>query len=247
MEAKAVLEKMGLNGKKADVYLAALELGGASTIEIAKKAAIKRTTCYDILLDLKREGLVLETAEGKKRLFVGENPEKIQKDFKRKEALFLEVLPMLKSIHNVKGSKPKIYFYEGVEGVKEVYSDTLKYSGEFLAFGSEDIIRVVGDDWMQRFIKNRIRKGIRVRAILPKTDYTSEKLHQNDPAQLRSTKLIDKNKYPFSVEIDIYGHGRISLISAKEIMAVIIESVEIYNTLKCIFEALWDHLPEVKR
>lgn len=241
------MEKMGLAGKKVDVYLAALELGGASTIEIAKKAGIKRTTCYDILLDLKRDGLVLETAKGKRRLFVGEDPEKIQKELKRKELMLLEVLPQLKSIYNVKGEKPKIRFYEGVEGVREVYSDTLRYSGEFLAFGSEDIIRVVGEEWMNNFIKRRIKKGVRVRAILPKTDYISEKLHQNDPAELRSTKLLDKNKYPFSIEIDIYGHSWVSMISARETMAVIIESAEIFNTMKCIFEVLWDNLPEIER
>lgn len=48
------LEQLGLVGKKADVYLASLELGSASVIEIAKKAGVKRTTCYDILFELEK-------------------------------------------------------------------------------------------------------------------------------------------------------------------------------------------------
>jgi sugar-specific transcriptional regulator TrmB len=246
MDLKEILEQLGLSPKEASVYLATLELGSGTTISIAKKANIKRTTGYDVLMELKTKSLVYETTQGSKRLFIAQDPEKLRKELERKAALFLDALPQFKSIYNIRAIKPKIRFYEGVEGVKEVYADTLKYSGEFLAFGSEDIMKMVGDDWMNGFIKKRIKKGIRVRAILPHTDFTNARLHENDPKELRATKLLDRKKYPFSIEIDIYGHSKISLISAKETLAVIIESSEIYNTLKLIFEALWDNLPEIK-
>lgn len=241
------MEQFGLNGKKADVYLASLELGSATVIEIAKKAAIKRTTTYDILQDLEKDGLVSKTAKGKKRLFIGEDPEKIKRDLVNKERLFSEILPQLKSIHNVSGAKPKIRFYEGVEGVKEVYNDTLKYSGEFVAFGSEDVVRILGKGWTDDFIKRRIKRGIHVRAIVPKTEYLEKEIQARDQEHLRITKLIDIKKYPFSIEIDIYGHSKIALLSSKEMLGVIIESTEVYNTLKLIFELLWDTLPEVER
>lgn len=247
MELKEILEQLGLTPYEATVYLAALELGSGTTIQIAKKSGIKRTTCYDVLLNLKDKSLVFESTKGKKRLFIAEDPEKLKKDLERKEAVFLEALPRFKSLYNISGVKPKIRFYEGVEGMKEVYMDTLKYSGNFCAFGSEDIIQIVGQDWMNGFIKKRVKKGISVRAILPKTNYTQGMIHQNDPRELRSTKLLDREKYPFSIEIDVYGHSKISLISAKETLAVIIESSEIHNTVKYIFEALWDNLPEIKR
>jgi len=153
------LEQFGLNGRKADVYLAALELGSASVIDISKKASVKRTTCYDILQDLMRDGLISETVRGKKRLFVGEEPEKIQRQLKHKERLFSEILPQLQSIHNVRGSKPKIRFYEGKEGLKEVYGDTLKYNGEILGFASYDVVNTLGLDWADEYLKKRIKKG----------------------------------------------------------------------------------------
>lgn len=246
MEIKAVLEQFGLYGKKADVYLASLELGSATVIEIAKKAGIKRTTGYDILMDLEKDGLVSETAKGKKRLFIGEDPEKIKRDLSNKERLFSEILPQLKSIHNISGTKPKIRFYEGVEGVKEVYNDTLKYGGEFVAFGSEDVVKILGEHWTIDYIKRRVAKEIRVRAILPHTEYLEKEIQGKDQEQLRTTKLIDRKKYPFSIEIDIYGYSKVALLSSKEMLGVIIESTEIYNTMKLIFELLWDNLPEVK-
>lgn len=247
MELKNILEQLGLSSYEASIYLASLELGSGTTIQIAKKASVKRTTCYDVLLDLKHKGLIFESTKGKKRLFIAEDPEKLKNDLEKKEAVFLEALPQFRSLYNISGVKPKIRFYEGVEGIKEVYMNTLKYSGGFCAFGSEDIVRIVGQEWMNAFIKKRIKKGIQVRAILTKTNYTHETLHKNDQKELRSTKLLDQKKYPLSIEIDIYGHSKISLISAKETLAVIIESSEIHITVKMIFEALWDNLPEIKK
>lgn len=246
MEIKQVLQQFGLHGKKADVYLAALELGSSSVIEIAKKAGIKRTTCYDILLDLMNEGLISETSKGKKRLFVGEDPEKIQRNLKNKERLFAEILPQLQSINNVRGSKPKIRFYEGKDGLIEVYNDTLRYNGEILAFASYDVVNVLGMGWADEYLKNRIKKGIYARAIAPSSQILIKDFIEKDQDQRRSTKLIDPKKYPFSIEINIYGHNSVALMSSKEEIAVIIEGQEIHNTMKLIFELIWDLLPEIK-
>ena len=211
-----------------------------------KSAGIKRTTCYDILLDLIKKGLISETVKGKKRLYIGEDPEKIQKDFRKKESLLAEILPQLKSIHNTGGQKPKIRFYEGKEGLKEVYADTLKYSGEILGFASEHVISVLGKDWTEEYLKNRVKKGIHARAIMPQTEVIEKGYFLRDREQLRSSKLVNPKRYPFSIEINIYGHSKIALMSSKEETAVIIESTEIYNTMKLIFELLWDNLPEIK-
>lgn len=245
MEIKHILEQLGLKDKKADVYLAALELGSATVIEISKKADIKRTTCYDILLDLIKIGLISETSKGKKRLFIGEDPEKILKELENKEKLFSEILPQLKSVYNIKGIKPKIRFYEGKEGLKEVYADTLKYSGEILAFASEDVVRVLGAEWAKDYLKKRVKKNIHVRVVLPKTKLISQ-IIEKDTELLRMSKPISPEKYPFSIEINIYGHKKVALMSSREQMGIIIEGDEIYKTMKLIFELVCDILPEVR-
>jgi sugar-specific transcriptional regulator TrmB len=247
MELKNYLIQLGLDGRKADVYLATLELGSGTVIEIAKKAKIKRTTCYDILLNLIDMGYVSGTAKGKRRLFIGEDPEKIKKDLRKKESLISEILPMLRSIHNIKGVKPKIRYYEGILGLKEVYDDTLKFKNEILAFASEDVLPVLGKSWADEYIKNRVKKEIRYRAILKGTDVIKTNYVSQDIAHLRSSKLIDPAKYPFSIEINIYGFSKVAMVSPKESTAVIIESTEIHNTMKFIFNLCWDNLPEIKK
>lgn len=246
METKQVLEKFGLNGKKADVYLAALELGSASVIEISRKSGVKRTTCYDILQDLGTEGLVSETSKGKRRLFSGEDPVKIQNRLRNRERLFSEILPQLQSIHNIRGSKPKIRFYEGKEGLREVYEDTLEKGSEILAFASYDIVGVLGKEWADEYLRNRLKKGIYAKAIIPGSDMIKRDFVSRDQDQRRSTKTINPDRYPFSIEINIYGHQKVAMMSAKEEIAIIIEGSEIHNTMKLVFQLLWDLLPEIR-
>ena len=64
-----------------------------------------------------------------------------------------------------------------------------------------------------------------------------------DKEQLRETRLVSKEDLPFSIEIDIYGDSKVSLISGKEVMATIIESKEIHDAMKSIFELIWRKLP----
>jgi HTH-type transcriptional regulator, sugar sensing transcriptional regulator len=247
MEIKQSLEQFGLEGKRAEVYLAALELGSATVIDISRKAGIKRTTCYDVLQDLMRDGLVSETVKGKKRLFIGEEPEKIQRQLKHKERLFSEILPQLQSIHNVRGSKPKIRFYEGKKGILEVYEDTLKYKTEILSFASEHILKIFTMEDAMNYINKRKKNGIWEKIILPKTGFLMEEFISKDIEQLRSSKLIDPKKYPFSIEINVYGHNKVALMSAKEEIGIIIEGAEIHNTMKLIFQLIWGLLPEISK
>lgn len=247
MEIKEALAQIGLSGKKADVYLATLELGGSNVIEISRKSGVKRTTAYDILLDLIKEGLVSETIKGKKRFFIGEDPEKILKEIKRKETFFSEILPELKTIHNIGGGRPKIRYYEGTQGLKDVYADTLNYTGEMLAFASEDVLKTLGKDWAEDYLKKRVKKQLHVRAIMKGSETIKKDFFVRDQEQLRTSKLVDPQKYPFSIEINIYGHGKVAMMSSKELTGVIIESQEIFNTLKMIFQLCWDLLPEVRK
>ena len=55
------LEYAGMKPKEAKIYLALLELGEASVVQIAKSAGIKRTTVYNILPDFINRGIVSTT------------------------------------------------------------------------------------------------------------------------------------------------------------------------------------------
>ena len=72
------LEKLGLNGRQAKVYLALLQLGTGTAIDIAKATRFKHPTVYDVLDVLKERALVTETFEGGRKLFSAEDPNRLR-------------------------------------------------------------------------------------------------------------------------------------------------------------------------
>ncbi|MCX6739840.1 MAG: hypothetical protein NTZ49_01260 [Candidatus Parcubacteria bacterium] len=64
-----VLTNLGLNDKESKVYLACLELGTSSILEIAKKSGVNRGTIYYIIEELKQKQLISQTTK-KKRYYM---------------------------------------------------------------------------------------------------------------------------------------------------------------------------------
>ncbi|MFA5961464.1 MAG: helix-turn-helix domain-containing protein [Parcubacteria group bacterium] len=242
----STLKQVGLSEKQAKIYLAALELGETTVKEIAKKAEIKRTTIYDLLSELLESGIMKQTVRGVKKRFIAASPEDLQVLIQKRAVLLAQIMPNLDSMSNVDKVRPKVRFYEGRAGLAEVYADTLKHSGEILAFASDDVAKVLGLDWAGQYIRQRMKKKIYYKGIVARSALIEKEFATKNQEQLRSIKMIDSHKYPFSNEVMIYGHQKIAIISAKDAMGIIIESAEIFLTQKSIFELLWDLLPEIK-
>ncbi len=231
------LAEFGLENKEDEVYLACLELGAAPVAKIAKKAGIKRTTAYDVLANLAKKGLVGQTQKGKKRLFYAEEPEKLKKLLVEKQKKLTEIMPILKSLYNTAGNKPKIRYYEGRSGLREVYQDTLTYRGELLAFVTENVINKLGAQFAQEYIKKRTAARIKVRVIGPDTEEIIA-YKKEDKKYLKETRLVPKEKFPFTIEMNIYGN-KLAFMSFKEEMGIIIESNEIAANMRLLFELAW--------
>jgi HTH-type transcriptional regulator, sugar sensing transcriptional regulator len=237
---------LGLSGKEAKVYLAVLELGEANIQKIAQKSGIKRTTVYDIIASLKEKRLLTEITKGKKTLFSAEDPRKLEGQLDEKKETLKKILPELLSITNLLDKKPTIKFYEGAEGIKEVYKDTLNYSDqELLAWVTAEAMTGFDIDWLEKYyVKKRLEKKIWVRVIAPDTEDMLKQYISIDEKSLRRTKLVPAPEFPFEVEINLYGKNRIAVMSFAERIGLIIESPKLHRTLKSIFELNWKYLPE---
>src|SRR3990167_6928519 len=122
------LSQFGLTPNQAKVYLALLELGEAKVQEIAKKARILRTTTYEVLEQLKNLGIIGMYNRHGVRIYMAEPPRALERILDEKKKSIHEVLPELESLYNISEFKPKIRYYEGPEGFKAVYEDTLNVS-----------------------------------------------------------------------------------------------------------------------
>jgi len=232
------LKQIGLEEKQAKIYLACLELGETSIKEIAHKAEIKRTTIYDLIDEMINFGYIKATTRGKRKRFIAADPDELKIILKKREALLDEMMPELKSLVSTSGIKPKMLFFEGLQGLREAYEDTLKIKNLTIqAWASEDIVKVLGKDWADDYIKRRTRKDIKMESIIPQTKLIKDFSNQ-DKVQNRKSKLVDPKKYLFNIEINIYDN-KVAIMSAKDKIAVIIISEPIAIAMKMIFRMCW--------
>lgn len=239
MTLEQVLEEFGLSERQAKVYLATLELGEASVQDIAEKANIERTGTYYLIESLIRKGIVSKTAKGKKEYYSAAEPEVIFDLAKRKKDIIEKYLPEFKALYNSSKVKPKVRLYEGMEGIKSIYEKTLelKKGEEVVSFTPFEVGHKFIGDWGHDYIRRRVARGIFVRDIAE--DSIDSREHQkNDKEEFRKTRLVPKQKFPFTNEIGIF-QDWVMVISYKEMIGLVIESKDIAQMMKAIFELAW--------
>lgn len=237
------LVDIGLSKKEAGVYISLLSLGHATVSQISRRANINRTTGYDILDSLSTKGLVSISGKKPKQEYGAESPENLNKFIKHEIKIknialekTKEIIPELKSIHNVK-DRPKVFFYEGREGLEKVYEDTLTSTEPIRAYANLEYMNAGLPGYFPEYFKRRAGAGIAIRAIGPKTEANVE-LTKRDIEEKRETFLVPREKYDFIPEINIY-NNKVMIASWREQLGIIIESAEISDAMKVIFELAW--------
>src|SRR3989338_3872086 len=243
LELKKTMEYIGFSEKEVLVYLALLELGRGTVTQISRKAGINRPTGYHILASLESKELVRVSGKEPKQEYVAESPDRIEKMLLKKigndESYIKEarkIIPELKSMHNV-SDRPKVLFYEGREGLERVYEDTLSSHEPIRAYATYDDMQSALPGYFPDYFYRRAKKGIPIRAIFPFTKAGIE-LSKDDEAQMRKTAMIPADKYYFSPEINIYDN-KVMIASWREKLGIIIESAEIADAMKKVFELAW--------
>ncbi len=237
---KKELQQLNFDEKEADIYLALLELGEANIEQIAKKSSIKRTTVYHVIESLKEKGYIEMSKVGKKTLYYALNPKKIGETLEEKKLVFEKIMPGLLSITNNIEKKPKIRYFEGKEGIREIYKDTLRYHDqETLVWTTEDVLEYFDVDWLwDYYVVKRVKSKIWQRTIAPDVEYAKE-LGGLDTKHLREMRFCSKEQFPMYVDVTLYGGRFVGIMSFKDGLGLIIESEGIYKTLKSIFEMNW--------
>jgi len=102
----------------------------------------------------------------------------------------------------------------------------------------------LGWEWGKSYIEERKERKIPARVI---TNYypSVERLVSKDEKELRETKVLPKEKQ-FSTDMEIYGDNVLIVSFKKEVIAVLIESQSISQSMRMFFEMMWDMLPKNK-
>ena len=239
------LKNIGLSENEAKVYMAMLELGPATMLEISAKAGINRPTAYVQVESLKKFGLVSSQTKGKKQLFIAESPdqlefviEKEKKEIEQKQEELQKILPELSHLFSMAGDKPQVRFFEGKEGLMKMQDELIRSKAkEVVSFSSADNILKIFPNHPKALSSRRVKAGIKSRLIY--TNSGGAILKNNDSEMLREAKYIPLDKFPFKSDLAIYGNSiGISALEGQAV-GVIITHQELANSFRALFELLW--------
>jgi sugar-specific transcriptional regulator TrmB len=245
------LQRVGLDQREAKIYLAALELGPSPVQKIAQRSQVPRATTYLILDDLQNKGFVTTYDEGKKTFFVAESPDRLaalvdekEVEVQRQKEAIKSLVPELMSRGQFeKGERPVVRYYEGKDAVKNWLRDML--SGR----GGKEILNIFHHDRADKVLQDigfsfeKVRERRKKQRIKGRVIYTAnEGPIEGYSTKQRKAKYVPVDKYPFEADIAIRGDRVFFAPYSTPLRGVVIEDKAIANSMRLVFEVLWDQL-----
>lgn len=246
-----VLIRAGLDEKEAKTYEALLKYGQLGIGALLTKLPYKRGDLYNILYGLRDKGLVTQTLNNRKIAFRPNEPHHLETYvLERKEKLqeaqtvIGSVLPNLTELYRLTTDKPIVRVFEGFEGLKELYQDTISTNQPITAFlglyEAEPRLR----QWLaESYVTERVEHKIPAR-VLVATDL-KDKEGKNyaglDKQELRESRVIDRDKFPCRLEVQVYGN-KVSFTNHNKNDAqvgVLIDNKLIAESIQSLLDLAW--------
>lgn len=233
-----IIESADFKPKEASIYLALLELGQGTVSKIAQLTELKRPIVYVVLEKLIKEGYVSQLPEKKINLYQATDPAVILGEKRTFLKNFSEMLPLLQTLRNKGKKRPKIQYIESKEGIWKSYEE-MNYVENPFFISSYTQINKTFPDGVDYWIKN-YERGI--------YKFTGRHLIPDNPEDRKIGKKLTKihqkvrylpNAKEFKMDFTIYGNKLGITSLSEEPFFVSIESEDLVNAMKPIFEIAW--------
>ena len=252
---KKLFEDLGLSENTHRVYLQLIQNGTSSARMLAENLSIPRPSVYDNLKILIQKGLVIERNEGNKKLFQVDDVKNLPRLLTDKIAVLQEeakeledILPKLLS--QSQAIEPKIKFYSGVEGVRQVLNDMLWYKDlQTVALWSiSEMVELLGKEYMADMNRKRIRQRLSTRGVWPEDKRVDLKNHPFlgvGEGFYREIRIAPKGM-TWNMSYWAYA-DKVALISSrKETFGFVIHSRDFAEMIKAQFEVIWKASKPIK-
>lgn len=252
---KKLFEDLGLSENTHRVYLQLIENGTSSARMLAENLSIPRPSVYDNLKILIQKGLVIERNEGNKKLFQVDDLKNLPRLLTNKIALLQEeekeledILPKLLSQTQV--VEPKIKFYSGVEGVRQVLNDMLWYKDlqTMALWPISEMVELLGKEYMADMNRKRIRQKLSTRGIWPEDKRVDLKNHPFlgvGEGFYREIRIAPKGM-TWNMSYWAYADKVAFISSRKETFGFVIHSRDFAEMIKAQFEVIWKASKSIK-
>ena len=249
-----LLKKLDMTPRESKIYLKLLEFGESGANVLAKSIGENRTSTYSLLNAMRKKGLISFYVRNKVKYFVPTDPTFLINKFMEGAKGLQKMLPELLAVQNkFSKTKPKITFYEGVEGIKKIGEILLEAPGStrlsFMCIDEKTIHPEIKKYYEEDFVNRRIELGITYRGIVAGYIPMGSRHAATEKGQLRKLKYIDSKKLPIRIQIDIFPYNKVALYSyhKDELVGVIIEHEDFYSTMQTVFELAWAGVEVLKK
>lgn len=227
-----IIKKAGLTESQARGYLTLIENGALTPAEIADKTGETRTNAYMICDKLEKLGLISKK-DVKKATYTPNHPstletlaERRRKAVTRNEQEVKQGISPLIDIFYAHTEMPGTRTLQGIEGIKDVYTDTLRTPNNTIY-----LLRTVADtpdlgiNFLNNYRQTRADKGIHTYALTPDSEIARQHMSSGeDQKMLFHRTIIPSQYYTAPVEIDVYGDKVAFIAFGETQMATVITS-----------------------
>jgi sugar-specific transcriptional regulator TrmB len=254
-----VLNRSGLAEKESRVYEELLRSGQIGIGSLLGKVPYKRGDLYNILYSLRDKGLIQQNEIRGRIHFKPNDPNQILRyvsdqavKFQQAENLMQSAMPYLSDLYRMTTDRPIVRVYDGFEGIKAMYEDTLVTGQPIDAFLTLSDANPQVHEWLRKnYAKRRVQAGITARVIVSteSQDMANREYVAKDAAELRETRIVDKQYFPCELEIQIYG-SKVSYTNynkADVLVGVIVDNDFIASSMRGMFALSWAYAEAQKQ
>lgn len=253
MELHKTLQVLDLSSKEERVLLAVIQ-GLHTPLLISRETKVTRPAVYDILIKLKKRGLVeSRVREGKKSWHFVRKEDIDQKLYETKKAL----LSLSEGVEEVKGlSDGTVVVHKGKEAAQKLVSSFARdYAGQRLQNFSGDkaqkgLDEFIGKTKINEFNENAKKNGILTELAVPYGwfDHQIESLG-NEAGYEWAKGFIDRALGTYQLDQKYFSSGgqiwifksSLYLISMNEALIIEVKHSELQKMMKDIFQFIKDH------
>ena len=234
-----LLRKAGLTESQAKGYLALIEHGDLTPVELAEKTGESRTNGYAICEKLEKLGLATKK-DGPKAAYTPAHPaalevlaEKRRKVLMRNEQEVKGGLSPLIDMYYRFRETPGARTLQGTDGIREVFADVIRTGADVYFIRTPADIQTLPDEFFWQHQKDRTAAGITTFALTPLSDHAKQGvLSGRDQENAFHRTFYPPEAYTEPVEIQIYGDKLAFIAYGETQMATIVHSPPIAAAMR---------------
>ncbi len=246
---KKIFPFLGLSDKSFTLYEIIVKQGPLAASLLAKELTIPRATVYLELEKLRDNRLIAVTGSIRKRKYIAESNEALIQLLEEKSRNFTNLIPLAHELGKevqeylfTKNKKnPEINFFQGKEAVIKFFEATLHTKSKEMRsiVPINDLLKHLGTEYIDDFVKRRIKKGVLSRVIWPKDMIPYPSLiHHNE--QLRKVRFLPSG-ITFRCGFITFDDYVYIFTSVDDLFCIQVRSKDLSQGLANLFDFIWEN------